>query len=104
MARRRKIDVALLKNLRKEAGFTQRELAVRIGISRETVSAIERNVPKTINSLEAEVVSAWHIACQQDASADTRVLFLGHIMKYFGFSEQNLIKMVKQLSGSDKQD
>ncbi len=90
--------------MRKEADLTQKELANRIGISRETVSAIERQVPETINSLEADVIAAWHIACQQNAKSDTRMEFLGHIVKYFGFSEQNLIKMVKQLTGSDKQN
>lgn len=104
MARRTKINVALLKAMRKEANLTQRELATRIGISRETVSAIENEKPETINSIEAEVVSAWHIACQQSVSSDTGAEFLGHIMKYFGFSEQNLINMVKKLSGPDKRD
>jgi DNA-binding XRE family transcriptional regulator len=104
MARRKKIDVTILRNIRNEAGFTQKELASRIGISRETLSAIEREVPETINSLEAEVISAWYIACRQGVTPDTGVKLLSHLVKYFGFSEQNLIKMVKQLTGSDKQD
>ena len=40
-----------LKKLRKEAGFTQKLLAGKIGISRETVVAIENEHPKTIGSL-----------------------------------------------------
>ncbi|TDF37478.1 helix-turn-helix domain-containing protein [Alteromonadaceae bacterium M269] len=104
MGRRTKINVALLKAMRKEAGLTQKELASRIGISRETVSAIENEKPETINSIEAEVVSAWHITCQQRVSSDTGAEFLGHIMKYFGFSEQNIINMAKKLSGATKRD
>jgi DNA-binding XRE family transcriptional regulator len=100
---RKKIDIALLKSLRQEAGLTQKELGDAIGISRETISAIENEKPETINSLEADVVAAWNLTCQQRASADTSLLFLGDIIKYFGFSEQNLIKMVKQLTKSDKQ-
>jgi HTH-type transcriptional regulator/antitoxin HipB len=104
MSKRTKIDVTLLRNMRKEAGFTQKELAARIGISRETVSAIETGKPETLNSIEAEVISTWHIICRQGVTPDTGIEFLSHIIKYFGFSEQNLIKMVKQLSGSNKQD
>jgi DNA-binding XRE family transcriptional regulator len=103
MRNRSKINVALLKAMRKEAGLTQKELGDSIGISRETVSAIENEKPETINSLEADVISAWHLTCQQRVSSDTGAEFLGHIMKYFGFSEQNLINMVNKLSGSKKQ-
>lgn len=102
MARRTKINGTLLKAMRKEAGFTQKDLALRIGISRETVSAIENERPESINSMETEVVSAWHITCKQGVSSDTGTEFFGHMMKYFGFSEQNLINMVKKISRSDK--
>ncbi|TDF39156.1 XRE family transcriptional regulator [Alteromonadaceae bacterium M269] len=101
MARRKKIDIALLKMMRKEAEFTQKELALRIGISRETVSAIERGVPETINKLETDVVSNWHIVCRQKLSPDTDTEFLSHILQYFGFSEQNLIKLAKKLTRSN---
>ncbi len=104
MARRTKVSGALLRTMRKEAGLTQEQLKVRLGISRETVSAIENEKPETINSIEAEVVSKWHIVCKQSVSSDTGTAFFEHMMKYFGFSEQNLINMVKKLSGSDKQD
>lgn len=104
MGRRNKISGALLKAMRKEADFTQEQLGARIGISRETVSAIENEKPETINAIGAEVISMWHIICKQGVSADTGTEFFGHVMKYFGFSEQNLINMVKKLSRSDKQD
>lgn len=103
MARNTKIDATLLKNMRKEANYTQQELATRIGISRETVSAIENAKIETLNNISAEVISAWHIACRQGATSDTKTKFLSHMMKYLGFSEQNIINMGKQLSGSDKQ-
>ena len=104
MARRKKINIALLKSLRQEAGLTQKQLGARIGISRETVSAIEREVPETINSLEAEVISRWYSACELGSNDSTQVEFLGHIIKYFGFSEQKLAKMLAELTGSDKRD
>ena len=40
-----KFDVEILKVMRKEAGFTQAEIAKAIGISRETVVAIEKCSP-----------------------------------------------------------
>jgi HTH-type transcriptional regulator/antitoxin HipB len=40
MSRRKKFSGAQLKALRKEAGYTQEELAYRVGISRETVPVI----------------------------------------------------------------
>jgi DNA-binding XRE family transcriptional regulator len=104
MARRKKIDIALLKAMRKEAQLTQKELGDRIGISRETVSAIEREVPETINSLEADILSAWYAACELGSTSKTQMQFFGHIIKYFGFSEQKMINMLKELTGSDKQD
>ena len=67
-------------------------------------SSDENQKPETINAISAEVISMWHIVCKQGVSVDTRTEFFGHVMKYFGFSEQNLINMVKKLSRSDKQD
>lgn len=37
---------ALLKAFRKQAGLTQGELAVRLGVTQQTISALERNAQK----------------------------------------------------------
>ena len=37
---------ALLKAFRKEAGLTQGEAAVRLGVTQQTISALERNAQK----------------------------------------------------------
>lgn len=73
-----------LKNLRKEAGYTQKELATKIGVSRETVVAIENEHPKTIDSLGLEVVNAWWIACRQSVSESSQLSFKVQVMKFFG--------------------
>jgi DNA-binding XRE family transcriptional regulator len=73
-----------LKNLRKEAGFTQKELAAKIGISRETVVAIENEHAKTIESLGLEVVNAWWIACRKSVSESSQLSFKVQVMKFFG--------------------
>ena len=73
-----------LKNLRKEAGFTQKVLASQIGISRETVVAIENEHPKTIDSLSLEVVYAWWLACRKSVSESSQLSFKVQVMKFFG--------------------
>ena len=104
MSRRTKISGPLLRELRKEAELTQEQLASRIGISRETVSAIETDKRESIEAIGAEVISRWHIICAQRASAATQNKFFQHVMKYFGFSEQNVFNMAKDLAKSEKQD
>jgi DNA-binding XRE family transcriptional regulator len=95
MSRRTKISGLLLRELRKEADLTQQDLATRIGISRETVSAIENDKRETIEALGAEVISKWHMICAQRASEATRNKFFQHVMQYFGFSDQHLANMSK---------
>ncbi|MEP0356877.1 helix-turn-helix transcriptional regulator [Paraglaciecola sp.] len=86
MSRRKMFSGAQLKSLRKEAGFTQEELASRIGISRETVSAIENEKPETMESIGVSVISKWWSTCRQTASAQTRESFFSTVMDYFGFN------------------
>jgi DNA-binding XRE family transcriptional regulator len=72
-----------LKKLRKEAGFTQKLLAGKVGISRETVVAIENEHPKTIESLNIEVVNAWWQACRHLVSEPSQLSFKAQVMKFF---------------------
>lgn len=53
------ISAARLRELRKEAGLTQDQLADRLGVSRVQVSRIERG----ISSTPMETILAWHSAC-----------------------------------------
>ena len=73
-----------LKNLRKEAGFTQKELATKIGVSRETVVAIENEHPRTIDSLSLEVVNSWWLTCRKSVSESSQLSFKVQVMKFFG--------------------
>jgi len=72
-----------LKNLRKEAGLTQKELANRIGISRETVVAIENEHPKTMKTLSLVVVNRWWVTCKKSVSESSQLSFKVQIMKFF---------------------
>lgn len=73
-----------LKALRKEAGFTQAELAKVIGLSRETVVAIENEHPKTIEALSMEVVNGWWLACRKSVSESSQLSFKAQVLKFFG--------------------
>ena len=86
MSRRRKFSGVQLKALRKDSGYTQEELAGRIGISRETVSAIENDKPETMNNIAVELISRWWVICRQGASAQTRESFFSTVMDYFDFN------------------
>lgn len=104
MGRKTKISGPLLRTLRQEAGYTQEALGKRVGISRETVSAIENEKPGSLNSIGAEVISMWYILCRQGATDHTQNRFFAHMMKYFGFSEKTLINTAKSLAHDHKQD
>jgi HTH-type transcriptional regulator/antitoxin HipB len=88
MSRRKKFSGTQFKSLRKEAGYTQCELAVRLGISRETVSAIENEKPETMNVIGVEVISKWWSVCRQKASPQTQDSFFSTVMEYFDFNHR----------------
>ncbi|AEE23322.1 helix-turn-helix transcriptional regulator [Paraglaciecola chathamensis] len=80
----------ILRNLRKEAGYTQGELALRVGLSRETVSAIENNKPESLRTLQIEVVKKWWSVCRTKAKEETRNNFVNQIVGYFKFITDRL--------------
>jgi HTH-type transcriptional regulator/antitoxin HipB len=104
MSRTKKVSGTLLRAMRKESGLTQVKLASRIGISRETVSAIENERREAINSIGADVISNWHIVCRQSVSSETRTEFFTHMMQFLGFSESNLLAMAKKLNKKETKE
>ena len=72
-------DGQMLRRIRKEAGYTQDELARRIGLSRETISAIENEHKKSISGLRIETIKLWMKACGSRVSADTKKSFSDYI-------------------------
>lgn len=66
-----KVFSPILKKLRKDAGLTQEALAVRLGISRETLIAIERQNKASVSSLEIGLVYSWWRVCKIKATVDT---------------------------------
>ncbi len=57
-------DVEILKTMRKEAGFTQAEIAKAIGVSRETIVAIENAHPRAVEALSASNLEYWGNVCR----------------------------------------
>jgi HTH-type transcriptional regulator/antitoxin HipB len=104
MSRTTKVSGTLLRSMRKESGYTQVQLASRIGISRETISAIENERSEAINCISADLISSWHIICRQGVTSETRHEFFSHIMNFFGFTENNLISMAKKIDKKETKE
>lgn len=75
--------------MRKEAGLTQAELAGRLGVSRETVSAIENEKQETINGLSIELIEKWWRVCGQSSSIKIKNEFMQNIIQFFSFEFMN---------------
>ena len=84
MGRRQKFDGARLKQLRKKTPFTQETLALRIGISRETVSAIENNKTETINNIGIETIVKWKVLCESFIDDSEKKSFRDYVLNYLG--------------------
>ena len=85
MAFRKKFDGKLLQAQRKKTPFSQEEFGEIIGISRETVSAIENEKQGTIENISMEIVRKWHEACESYVDSKEKLTFKHYIFQYFGF-------------------
>lgn len=74
-----------LKDLRKDSGYTQDALAMRLGISREKVSYIENSKISTLGALEIEIVKKWWFLCRATAKEKSRQSFIQAVFDYFKF-------------------
>jgi DNA-binding XRE family transcriptional regulator len=84
---RRKFSGRHLRVMRQEAGFTQKQMARRLGISRETVVAIENEYPSAIGSLEIQLMTEWWQICRPLIQEDTRKSFIAYMAGFFGITE-----------------
>jgi HTH-type transcriptional regulator / antitoxin HipB len=82
---KKRINIQLLKMMRKESGFTQSELAGRLGVSRETISAIENEKQETISVLSIDLVEKWWKVCGQRSSIQIKKEFMQNILQFFNF-------------------
>lgn len=75
--------IRILKQVRLDAEFTQKELGERIGVSRETVIAIENLHPGTVDALKMNVITKWWVSCKFAAPLETKNLFSAIVKKAF---------------------
>jgi HTH-type transcriptional regulator / antitoxin HipB len=87
MTRKTKFNGKILKQKRRDAGYTQEELAVIIGISRETLSAIENEHIEALNALKIQVIAKWNDACNNKSDNTNKQdnPLKEAILKYFNF-------------------
>lgn len=81
---KRYIDGQKLQKLRNEVGLTQEELGNRLGISRETVVAIENNYPGTIENLSFTIVEAWTRTCRSKSRPALLAEWEAYVKKLLG--------------------
>lgn len=60
---------ALLKAFRKQAGITQQEAAVRLGVTQQTISALERNAQKVSAERLLQLLSILGVSMALQAKA-----------------------------------
>ena len=75
----------LLRDLRKDCGLTQEQLAVRLSVTRDVISHIENCHEQQMNAMAADFELAWWRACKSAAKPETRARFRAFIDKIFGF-------------------
>ena len=79
-------QASLLRSMREESGYTQAELANRLSVSRETVSAIENCHLGTIDTLEHRILEQWWSICRSKAHNATKDNFVSFLKRTFKIS------------------
>jgi len=79
-----KISGKQLKRLRVEANLTQEQLGKKLGMSRETIGAIETD-KKACDALQLKTLKMWFDACRNKASADAKKSFIDHIKSFLNW-------------------
>lgn len=77
----------ILRQMRREAGFYQKQLAEALGVSRETVLHIEKGKESSIRSLELSLIRRWYSICEENISITTKKNFAKQVMDYLSISE-----------------
>ena len=76
---------SLLKQLRKDAGLTQDELAQRMKVTRDVISHIENCHLQQMDNLKTDFEDKWWEVCQYTARPETKASWRSYILNKFGF-------------------
>lgn len=85
MVKKRNFSGKRLRELRRATPLTQDQWGTLLGISRETVSAIENEKPETIRMISAELVAKWFEYSAIYLKKEEKKSFEEYIMQFFGF-------------------
>ncbi|BDX07824.1 helix-turn-helix domain-containing protein [Planctobacterium marinum] len=65
----------ILRSLRLQSSFTQKQIADKLGISREKVVAVENCHLKSMLALELDTIKNWWNLCRSRADMETQKQF-----------------------------
>ena len=80
-------DPKILRQMRREAGLYQKDLAETLGVSRETVLHIEKGKASSIRSLELGLIRQWYLACAENTSPTTKKNFAKQINDFLKITD-----------------
>lgn len=70
-----------LRKMREEAGLLQEQLARRLGVTDETIKAIESDLPGVVQSMDFNFTLRWQAACYKSMKRFLASLFL-HVLPW----------------------
>lgn len=80
-------DPKILRQMRREAGLYQKDLAEALGVSRETVLHIEKGKVSSVRSLELSTIRQWYLICADNTSPTTKKNFTKQVLEYLMISD-----------------
>lgn len=78
-----KFNPERLRNMRKEAGITQKQMGDILGLSRETVLHIENGAQGSIDTLGIHVIRKWYGTCEDKLCPLTKKEWAVYIKSFF---------------------
>lgn len=87
-SKRPRINGEKLRQLRKDANLTQEALGRRIGLSRETISAIENDREETLRAFPVDTLIDWVQTCttarrQRTQANESKKSFIEYMVSLF---------------------
>lgn len=78
-----------LRNIRKEACFTQAEMGKLLGVSRETILHIENGKEGSVDALGLHLIRNWYLVCRERLCPLTHNDWSRHIKTFLHISDDH---------------